>query len=344
MNMYAIIRKLLFLLDAEMAHHLTIRLMKLTAFFFPKHKLSPKLQFVRKGLIFPSPIGLAAGLDKNAEAINFLSKLPFGFLEVGTVTPKAQVGNDKPRLFRYIDLRSIRNRMGFNNLGQNVLQKNVQQASKHQRLIGVNVGKNKNTTNTDAPLDYEVLLKAFDSEKNVDYLVINISSPNTPGLRDLLQDEGLKSIFQVLKRNQFKKPIYLKISPDMTEEEMKNVISLCAENKLFGIIATNTTIMQQYGEGGMSGRILFDKAKKVRSFILRELKHYPDLHFIGVGGFENFEQIKEYWKEGGDAIQLYSSFIFEGPKLLFDIQQEILNEMQLLGCDTFDQYLLCLKS
>lgn len=334
----------MFLLDAETAHHLTIRFMSVSSLFVPNHPLNKKLCFTRKGLNFSSPIGLAAGLDKNAEAIDFLSKLPFGFIEVGTVTPKPQTGNDKPRLFRYIELKSIRNRMGFNNLGKDFLLKNIRQADKHQRLIGVNVGKNKSTSNEDAPKDYENLLMAFDKEVNVDYLVINISSPNTPGLRDLLQDEGLRSIFEVIKKHQYQKPIYLKISPDMSDEEMKNVIQLCSEYKLFGIIATNTTIMKEYGEGGMSGRILFEKSKNVRKFLLQELKKYPDLHLIGVGGFENFSQIKEFWKDGGDAVQIYSGFIFEGPHLLMKIEKEILQDMQSHKAQTFDDYLAKIRA
>lgn len=334
----------MFLLDAETAHHLTIRFMSVSSLFLPTHSINKKLRFSRKGILFSSPIGLAAGLDKNAEAINFLSKLPFGFIEVGTVTPKPQVGNDKPRLFRYVELRSIRNRMGFNNHGKDGLLRNIRHAEKNQRLIGVNVGKNKTTTNEDAPKDYEELLRAFDQEVNVDYLVINISSPNTPGLRDLLQDEGLRSIFEVVKKHHFKKPIYLKISPDMSEEEMQNLLRLSSESKIFGIIATNTTVMKEYGEGGMSGRILFEKSKSVRKFLLQELKKYPELHLIGVGGFESFSQIKEFWKDGGDAVQIYSSFIFEGPALLLAIEKEILKDMEAFKAQTFDDYLAKIRA
>ena len=344
MNLYSFFKRFVFLLDAEKAHHLTIKLMSDFAFILPRKSSDKRLSFTRNGLTFPSPLGLAAGLDKNGEAINFLTKLSFGFVEVGTVTPKAQVGNDKPRLFRYVELRSIRNRMGFNNDGKDALLKNLRNTDKNQKLLGVNVGKNKSTTNSDAPKDYEILLNAFDKEDIVDYLVINISSPNTPGLRDLLQDEGLRSIFEVLKRNEFKKPIYLKISPDMSHAEIKNVIQLCSENNLFGIIATNTTIMPEYGEGGMSGRILFEKSKQVRKYILDELKTYPKLHFIGVGGFENFSQVKEFWQAGGDALQIYSSFVFEGPSLISQLENEILNDMKIYDAHSFDEYLNKIRS
>lgn len=339
MSAYSFFKRLVFLLDAEAAHHLTIKLMGNFPFCIFTHRPSEALQFKRKNLTFPSPFGLAAGLDKNGEAIDFLTKLPFGFVEVGTVTPLAQKGNEKPRLFRYVELRSIRNRMGFNNEGKNTLLKNIENSKKHQRLLGVNVGKNKTTSNEDAPKDYLTLLKTFDNCEQVDYLVINISSPNTPGLRDLLQDDGLKSLFAVLNENHFKKPIYLKISPDMTNQEMLNVLKLSSENKLFGIIATNTTIMKEYGEGGMSGRILYEKAKQVRKFLLQELKNYPDLHFIGVGGFEKFSQIKEFWIDGGDAVQLYSSFIFDGPNLLTRLEKELLLDMDKYQASTFDDYL-----
>ncbi len=341
--LYRLFKKIAFSFDPEFAHHQTIFMMKMLGRFFPKSISDKRLNFSRNNLFFSSPFGLAAGLDKNGECIDFLSKLKFGFIEIGTVTPIAQSGNEKPRLFRYPKIFSLRNRMGFNNDGMDKVLSNIRECQKHHKLLGVNIGKNKNTSNDLAYKDYEILLKTFDQEKSVDYLVINISSPNTPGLRDLLQDEGLKSIFDVLKSNQFKKPIYLKISPDMNFDQVKNLLMLASNSKLSGIVATNTTIMSEYGEGGMSGRILYEKANAMREFLLKELTQFPHLHLIGVGGFENFEQIKDYWKMGGDAIQLYSSFIYQGPKLLNELEKKLIHEMNQFSVSSFDEYLKKLR-
>lgn len=344
MALYSIFKSLVFKLDPEDAHHLTLGLMRKFSFLFPNHQLKPKLSFKRNGLVFPSPFGLAAGLDKNAEVVSFLTKLPFGFIEVGTVTPKSQIGNDRPRLFRYPEIESLRNRMGFNNLGLVSMDHNIKKSQKHQRLLGVNVGKNKTTANEDAHLDYEKLLTHFDKMPEVDFLVINVSSPNTPGLRSLLQDSALKKLFDTLEAHQWLKPIYLKISPDMSEDEMLSVIDILANSKIKGLIATNTTIIPSFGEGGMSGKILFEKARTVRNFLLQELKKYPSIHLIGVGGFSHFSEIKEYWINGGDAVEIYSAFIFQGPEFLSELENDLLTDMINVGADNFDHYLEIIRS
>lgn len=339
MALYSLFKSLVFKLDPEVAHHLTLDLMRKFSFIIPTHNIDPKLSFTRNGLVFPSPFGLAAGLDKNAEVISFLTKLPFGFIEVGTVTPKSQRGNERPRLFRYPEIESLRNRMGFNNHGLVSMDRNIKKSQKHHRLLAVNVGKNKTTANDDAHLDYETLMTHFDKMPEVDFLVINVSSPNTPGLRSLLQDTALKKLFDTLESHQWLKPIYLKISPDMSENEMNGVIDILASSKIKGLIATNTTIMPEYGEGGMSGKILFEKSRKVRSFLLQQLKKYPDIHLIGVGGFSSFSEIKEYWINGGDAVEIYSAFIFQGPALLQELENDLLEDMKNVGAVNFDQYL-----
>lgn len=344
MSLYPIFKSIVFKLDPEVAHHLTMELMRKFSFLYPTHKIDPRLSFKRNGLVFPSPFGLAAGLDKNAEVVSFLTKLPFGFIEVGTVTPKSQGGNERPRLFRYPEIESLRNRMGFNNHGLVTMDRNIKRSLKHQRLLGVNVGKNKITSNEDAHLDYEKLLVHFDKMTEVDFLVINVSSPNTPGLRSLLQDTALSKLFETLETHQWLKPIYLKISPDMSESELKSVIEILKNSKIKGLIATNTTIMTRFGEGGMSGKILFEKARKVRNFLLQELKGNADIHLIGVGGFSSFSEIKEYWINGGDVVELYSSFIFQGPELLYELENDLLEDMINVKAPDFEHYLKAIRS
>lgn len=341
---YPLFKGLAFKVDPELAHELTLKAMKHLSPWVESKPSDPRFQTEAIGLRFKSPIGLAAGLDKNAEAIGFLSYLPFGFIEVGTVTPLPQKGNDKPRLFRYPDEESLRNCMGFNNKGMNQVLSNIQNANRREKILGVNLGKNKITENADAPNDYAVLYEKF--APHADYLVINVSSPNTPGLRDLLQDKGLREIFAAVnaRRIHDNKPLLVKVSPDMSEEELKSVVELVKEYKLSGIIATNTTIMAERGAGGVSGKLLFEKAKKTRSFLLKELKSSPEIELIGVGGFSSYEEIKEYWREGGKLVQLYSAFVFQGPALLFDIEKKLAVDMDKVKAASFDQFLHSLRS
>ena len=299
-----------------------------------------KLSLKVCGMNFQNPIGLAAGLDKNAEALSFMTHLPFGFVEIGTVTPKPQAGNDKPRLFRYPNEESLRNRMGFNNLGAEVVLSNLRQSKRRGKIIGVNLGKNKITSNEDAPKDYQVLYDTFVAD--ADYLVINVSSPNTPGLRDLLKDKGLRDIFEAVQisRTKISKPLFVKISPDMNQDELLSVVALVNEYKLAGIIATNTTIMPERGEGGMSGVILYHKAKLAREILLKELKATKsEAELIGVGGFSSFNDLMEFWTAGGKLAQIYSSFIFQGPALLYEIENQLLAAMNKKGVKKFEDFL-----
>lgn len=337
---YPLFKKLAFAMDAERAHELTIHTMKVAGPFLPDPKDQPLFHYRSMGLDFKSPIGLAAGLDKNAEALSFLTSLPFGFVELGTVTPKPQEGNDKPRLFRYPEEESLRNRMGFNNFGADIVLKNLLKARRRGKIIGANLGKNKVTSNEDAPLDYAVLYEKF--APHSDYLVINVSSPNTPGLRDLLKDAGLRQIFEAVdqKRKTLKKPLLVKVSPDMVLEELSSVVGLVNEFKLDGIIATNTTIMKERGEGGMSGRVLTKKARETREYLLKEIKHSKsDCVLIGVGGFSGFNDLMDFWRAGGSLVQIYSAFIFQGPQMLFDIHSQLEQEMKKRRVSSFEEFL-----
>lgn len=341
---YPLFKKLAFSMDAERAHELTIHAMKLSGNFLPDHKDDKRFHLNVMGMDFKNPIGLAAGLDKNAEAIGFMTHLPFGFVEIGTVTPKPQAGNDKPRLFRYPEEESLRNRMGFNNFGSDVVLENLKKAKRRGKIIGANLGKNKVTSNEEAPLDYALLYEKF--APHSDYLVINVSSPNTPGLRDLLKDAGLRQIFEAVdeKRKAVKKPLLVKVSPDMALEELSSVVGLVNEFKLDGIIATNTTIMKERGEGGMSGRVLSKKARETREFLLKEIRQtHSKCELIGVGGISSFNDLMDFWRAGGKLAQIYSAFIFQGPPLLSQIEESLDIEMNKRGVKTFDEFLDSIK-
>ena len=332
-------------MDAETAHELTIHSMKVIGRFLPDQKVDPRFSLNVMGMNFKNPIGLAAGLDKNAETIDFMTHLPFGFVEIGTVTPKAQAGNDKPRLFRYIEEESLRNRMGFNNQGSDVVLENLLKANKRGKIVGVNLGKNKLTSNEEAPADYSYLYQKF--APYADYLVINVSSPNTPGLRDLLKDAGLRQIFEAVdgERKKISKPLLVKVSPDMALEELASVVGLVNEYKLDGIIATNTTIMKDRGEGGVSGKLLTAKARATREFLLKEIqKTKSSCELIGVGGISNFRDLMDFWKAGGKLAQIYSGFVFQGPPLLYQFESELAKEFKKRGVNTFEEFLHSVKN
>lgn len=338
-KLYPLFKNIAFKLDAEVAHELTIKSMHLLGPWVKPTPTDPRFKLETMGLTFQSPIGLAAGLDKNAEAINFLSYLPFSFIEVGTVTPKPQPGNEKPRLFRYPEEESLRNCMGFNNLGMDKILSNINESNRRGKILGVNLGKNKITDNDRAKDDYAVLYEKFAPVS--DYLVINVSSPNTPGLRDLLQDKGMREIFEAvrIKRKNNPKPLLVKVSPDMRDEELSSVVNLVKEFKLSGIIATNTTIMPERGAGGVSGKLLFEKAKRTRKFLLERLKETPEIELIGVGGFSSYEDILDYWRDGGKLVQLYSAFIFQGPPLLYEIEKKLSDDMTVKKVTSFEEFL-----
>lgn len=337
---YPIFKNIAFGMDAEDAHELTIKSMKLVAPLLLNGKDEKKLHLSAMGMEFKGPIGLAAGLDKNAEIVSFMSHLPFGFIEIGTVTPKPQDGNSRPRLFRYPEEESLRNRMGFNNKGSEIVLENLKKQNRRGKIIGVNLGKNKITPNTEAAEDYRILYKKF--APHSDYLVINVSSPNTPGLRDLLKDRELRDICEAVSRERevFKKPLLIKVSPDMEESALTSVVGLIREYSFDGIIATNTTIMPDRGEGGISGKLLTNKARLSREIILKEIRNTKsEIELIGVGGFTNFSDLMEFWEKGGRLAQIYSAFIFQGPGFLYQLHEQLITEFKKRGVQNFDEFL-----
>ncbi|AYF44207.1 MULTISPECIES: quinone-dependent dihydroorotate dehydrogenase [unclassified Halobacteriovorax] len=336
---YSALKSLLFKLDAEDAHDLTIKLMEsfpLFASLFNTH-IDPKTCLKVGNLTWKSPVGLAAGLDKNARAYEFLSQVGFGAIEVGTVTPRPQIGNERPRLFRYIEEESIRNCMGFNNLGSDFMYQQVLKLKSKGLSIplGVNIGKNKTTPDEEAPKDYGLLYQKF--KDIADYIVINVSSPNTPGLRSHQTKDALEKLFKALDRKEEEVDLYLKIAPDIEMDEIDAILETAAKFHLTGIIATNTTIMPERGVGGISGKLLYKKAHNIRKACLEKIKNYPSLEFIGVGGFASYNDVVEYWRAGGRALQIYSAFIFQGPKLLSSINESIQSDLARLELKSIDE-------
>lgn len=346
-SMYKILRFFLFKMDAETAHHFTLlwisRLMKIP--FVPALMKwlyvveDKKLERKVFGLTFKNPVGLAAGLDKNAECIDAFAALGFGFVEIGTVTPLAQPGNDKPRLFRLIQDAAIINRMGFNNEGMLTVKANILKSQisnlKSQILIGGNIGKNKVTPNENATDDY---LKCFDAlYEVVDYFVVNVSSPNTPNLRALQEKEPLKQLlFALQQQNNTKatsKPILLKIAPDLTHEQLDDIVEIVTETGLAGIVATNTTIsrdglstdvkqVEAIGAGGLSGKPLTQKSTEIIRYLHQQSGgKFP---IIAVGGIMTAADAMEKLNAGATLVQLYTGFIYEGPGLIKEINKSIL--------------------
>ncbi len=339
--MYKLLKPLLFLLNPEKAHYLTFDLLKIflgNSFFRSISSLifkvnSPKLERELFGLKFPNPVGLGAGLDKDAKVFDELGALGFGFIEIGTLTPKAQPGNDKPRLFRLVKNEALINRMGFNNQGVEDAVKRLKN-KKTNIIIGGNIGKNKITPNEEAVKDYEICFNAlFDV---VDYFVVNVSSPNTPNLRELQDKEPLTKLLNTLQTlNNAKpkrKPILLKIAPDLTNTQLDDIIEIVVSTKIDGVVATNTTIsreglnytkeeLEAIGMGGLSGKPLTKRSTEV----IRYLKQRSNNAFpiIGVGGIHSVEDALEKLDAGADLLQLYTGFIYEGPGLIMRINKEI---------------------
>lgn len=338
-----LIRPFLFLLDPEKVHHLSFTIIKLlskigfSGFFRFLYLIDDeRLEREVFGIKFKNPVGLAAGFDKNAKLYNELSNFGFGFIEIGTVTPKPQTGNPKKRLFRLKADQAIVNRMGFNNLGVFEAVDNLKK--KHNVIIGGNIGKNKITPNSLATKDYLICFEAlFD---HVDYFVVNVSSPNTPGLRELQDKEPLTALLMALKHeNQryaqnkqvIEKPILLKIAPDLTDEQLLDIIQIVEDTRISGIIATNTTIARKNlksdiilteEKGGLSGKPLTSRSTEVIRFLSENSnKAFP---IIGVGGVNSAQDALEKLEAGADLIQLWTGFVYEGPALVKKINKAIL--------------------
>ncbi|HBT09177.1 MULTISPECIES: quinone-dependent dihydroorotate dehydrogenase [Leeuwenhoekiella] len=333
----SIVRPLLFKFDPEGVHHFSFRSIKLlsklgltrlaTSFFQVEDKALERKVF---GLKFKNPVGLAAGFDKDAKLYQELSDFGFGFVEIGTLTPKPQPGNPKKRLFRLKEDQAIINRMGFNNGG---VEAAVARLKKNKNvLIGGNIGKNKVTPNEEAFNDYKICFEAL--YDYVDYFVVNVSSPNTPNLRALQDKEPLTKLLAGLQElNKLKggKPILLKIAPDLTDEQLLDIIDIVKTTQIAGVIATNTTISREglksenrAEAGGLSGKPLKDRSTEVIRFLsVKSNRAFP---IIGVGGIHSAADALEKLEAGASLIQLYTGFIYEGPGLIKRINQEILKQ------------------
>jgi dihydroorotate dehydrogenase len=334
--MFYIIRFFLFLFPAETAHNITLKCLKipfLTKFLKVIYSFE-KTELIRNigGLNFKSPIGLAAGLDKNGEYIDQFADLGFGFIEIGTVTPKGQEGNPKPRLFRLKEDKGIINRMGFNNKGVETVASSLKNR-KSSVIVGGNIGKNKITSNENAINDYLISFNAlFDF---VDYFVINVSSPNTPNLRNLQEKEPLKKLLETVQSENSKKdkmkPIFLKIAPDLTEGQLDDMIEVLNETKIAGIIVTNTTLAREglrstnaVEQGGLSGKPLFKKSTE----IIRYLSSRTDgkMAIIAVGGIFSAKDALEKIDAGASLVQIYTGFIYQGPALIKKIKKALIKK------------------
>ena len=311
-----------------------------TSIFSGKIEGEEKLAKEIAGIKFPNPIGLAAGFDKNARWIPILAKLGFGHIEIGTITPKPQPGNPKPRLFRLPKDKALINRMGFNNDGADVIAERLKNIDRKEVnvVIGGNIGKNKITPNEEAVNDYLICFeKLFDY---VDYFVVNVSSPNTPGLRELQEKESLARILSALQKvnhaKPFPKPVFLKISPDLRYDQIDEIIEVVIETRLTGIIATNTTItrdelktdmekVEKAGDGGLSGAPLAMVSHGILWYL--RSKCPADMVLISSGGLMHAHQAKKRLDEGADLVQIYTGFIYEGPGLTKRIKKLLLRDI-----------------
>ncbi|MCX7553464.1 dihydroorotate dehydrogenase (quinone) [Marinicella sp. S1101] len=331
-------RKTLQALPAELAHDLAIQALGSPLSIFTKTKqIQNPVELM--GIKFPNPVGLAAGFDKNGDAIHGLNKQGFGFLEIGTITPKPQAGNDKPRLFRLSADDAIINRMGFNNKGIDYLVKQVKKSA-YKGILGINIGKNKTTPNEQALNDY---IHCFEKARTwCDYITVNISSPNTPDLRELQNDQALIDLLSGIKTKQTEladkdghyTPVVVKISPDQNKDQLEFMVKQIVESGFDGIICTNTTIdrpdsLQSTADvtaemGGLSGKPLLKKSNEtlrlVRSFAGR------DFPIIAVGGIIDKEGAMEKFALGADLIQIYTGFVLKGNRLINDINKQLISE------------------
>lgn len=329
MSLYSIVRPIMFGLDAEKAHHLTLSLLKKadTFGFVTQHVENKPIQCM--GIEFPNAVGLAAGLDKNGEYIDALAELGFGFIEIGTVTPRPQAGNDKPRLFRLPEAKAIINRMGFNNAGVDQLIENVKNA-KFQGILGINIGKNADTPVENATQDYLICLEKVYNYAS--YITVNISSPNTKNLRSLQSGSALIELLSSLREKQCELaqqhqhyvPLLLKVAPDLVEEEIIFIAEQVLEYQFDGLIVSNTTLSREgvedleHGQetGGLSGVPVFEKSTECLRQFAQVLQGQVPL--IGVGGIFSADDAQAKIDAGATLVQLYSGLVYEGPKLVQD--------------------------
>ncbi|MEO7099771.1 MAG: quinone-dependent dihydroorotate dehydrogenase [Luteolibacter sp.] len=337
--MYPIVRAGLFRLDAEVAHHVSMAGLRiaeksgLLGLVSPADELISPVEVM--GLKFPNRVGLAAGLDKEGNTIDALGRLGFGCVEIGTITPRPQAGNPKPRLFRLIDHEAIINRMGFNNPGIDVGVENVRRAKSFGGIVGFNIGKNKDTPNENAADDYLACLrKAYPV---ADYIAVNLSSPNTPGLRDLQGAEASARLLETLKKEQQKLatehgkhvPLLFKVAPDLDETHIRDLSQVFLDGGLDGLIATNTTLDREKvaghpraaEAGGLSGKPVFEKSTTALRLFSSHLG--GRIPIIGVGGISTLEEAQEKIRAGATLVQIYTSFIYQGPKLVHELAAKL---------------------
>lgn len=323
--LYSLLKPILFSVDAELAHDVSLEMFNQFRALIPQTRVKKPVNVM--GLDFPNPVGLAAGLDKNADYLPSLSKLGFGFIEVGTVTPKPQDGNPRPRLFRLPGHRSIINRMGFNNKGVDYLLQQLPAQPKHY-ILGINIGKNLNTAIDNALDDYCLAMQKVYLQ--ADYISVNISSPNTPGLRSLHTEEALDSLLYGINQtrktlqdlHQVNRPIALKVAPDLDDKAIPVIADLLHKHQIDCLIATNTTLdrPQLSGHplareaGGLSGDLLVQKSRHILSEFYRALQH--DIPIISVGGISTAAEANERFERGAKLIQFYSGLIYRGPGLV----------------------------
>ncbi|HEU5146857.1 MAG TPA: quinone-dependent dihydroorotate dehydrogenase [Chryseosolibacter sp.] len=344
--MYKLFRPLLFSVDPERIHSLLFNALAipmrvpgfqalLRSAFTVQH---PRLEKKLFGLTFSNPVGLAAGFDKEAKLIDALSCFGFGFIEIGTLTPKPQPGNEKPRLFRLPKDQALINRMGFNNEGVDAAVERLK-VRRSRVIVGGNIGKNKVTPNEAAREDYVACFNAL--YEYVDYFVVNVSSPNTPGLRELQEKEPLRQLLETVKdlsrQKPVPKPVLLKIAPDLTDGQLDDIISILKSTGIDGVVATNTTIsrdglqteveeLDRIGNGGLSGKPLKQRSTAIIRYLRTKLgKDYP---IIGVGGIMTPQDAIEKLQAGADLVQIYTGFIYEGPGIVKRINEEILRSVR----------------
>ena len=340
--MYQVLRPLLFLVDPEKIHALVsggLRMMSslpgfktiLRLFFRYEH---PSLERRLLGLTFKNPVGLAAGFDKDGKVVDALSCLGFGFVEIGTLTPKPQSGNERPRLFRLPEDAALINRMGFNNEGVMAAVARLKKKRNPSVIVGGNIGRNKSTPNESAFEDYAICLDALND--HVDYFVVNVSSPNTPGLRELQEKAPLQQLLKAVKERSLQKarvkPVLLKIAPDLSRGQLDDIVDILRATGIDGVIATNTTVSREglqttpaeigrIGAGGLSGKPLTTRSTEIIRYLRQALG--PGYPIIGVGGIMTPEDALEKLDAGADLVQVYTGFIYEGPSLMRRINKAI---------------------
>jgi dihydroorotate dehydrogenase len=333
-HLYPLIRPIVFKLDAEAAHRATISLLKLRAgtAFTPEPPCTPTLESKVAGISFPNPVGLAAGFDKDAEVPEQMRTLGFGFVEVGTVTPRPQEGNPKPRLFRLVEDQAVINRLGFNNQGQEAAAERLGKRFRTRGIIGVNVGANKDSA--DRIADYVTGVRAM--SEVADYLTINISSPNTPGLRGLQDEDALRGLLATVQEARTDKPIFLKVAPDLEPGDPERIVRAAIDHKVDALIISNTTVSRpplksRHGNetGGLSGAPL-------RSLALEALRSFRsasggEIPLIGVGGIANADDAWERIRSGASLVQLYTAMVYEGPGIARRIARGLAERLKREG-------------